>query len=125
MSELDFNIEEYELEVWKKELEKANREMHEAHREYKNDPLTDLLNCQMEFKELLDNNKGAHARTTPEFMAKVSELAKREKRAKRLHDKGIDILKLGDVYYNKKWKADQIAQHYAMIEFRLGLKKRK
>jgi len=79
-------------------------------REYDDDPLTALLNCQMEFKELLDNNKGVQARTSPEFIAKVNELAKREKRAKKRHEAGINIITAGDDYYEVLWKRDAIAQ---------------
>jgi len=113
----DFRIEDYEVEVWKKELRKIEKELAAAKREYDDDPLTALLNCQMEFKELLDNNKGVQARTSPEFIAKVNELAKREKRAKKRHEAGISIITAGDDYYEVLWKRDAIAQKYANIEY--------
>lgn len=113
----DFNIEDYEVEVWKKELQKVEKELAEAKRDYDDDPLTAMMDCQMEFKKLLDENKGVQARTSPEFIKKVNELAKREKRAKKRHESGVNVLTSGDKYYEILWKRDAIAQKYANIDY--------
>lgn len=113
----DFNIDEFEVKIWEDALNKAEKEMNNAKQRYDKDPLTELLSVQVEAAKLLEENQGVQARTSPEFIKKISQLAKREKAAKKLHDKGVDILNLGNIYYDKKLRRDLIAQKYNMVKF--------
>jgi len=115
----DFDVDKYEVELWEKELKRIDKEVAEAKRMMDNDPLTVILDCHMELKKLLDENQGAQKRTTPEFIAKVNQVAKREKKAKQMEKKGLNLVKLSDIYYDLKFKRDMIAQKYHTIEYRL------
>jgi hypothetical protein len=106
----DFNIEEYVVEIWKKELDKIEKELSEAISSYDKEPLTELINVNIEFQKLLDDNQGIEVRTCSKFTAELASLIRREERSKAL-------LAKSDKYYDLKRKRDQILQKYRNIKF--------
>lgn len=73
-------IDDLELQIWLRELEKAMDEKYAAKREFDDDPSKIILDCNIKFAKLLEENKG-EARHTKIFENQVSYLNKLQKRA--------------------------------------------
>jgi hypothetical protein len=117
-----FDIEQFELGLWAAALDKANAEIKRLKMEVDADPLTILLNVQIEFKKLLDNNQGIEARTSPMFKAEVDRLHRMENRAK-LRAKSYNTGKIMDSYNNALITKDMIENKYNNLKYMLDWKK--
>lgn len=80
-------------------------------------PISEICNIRMEAQKLLNENKSVEQRTSAEFIAKIGELAKREKeqfRLAKLQDDSIKlieekvdlVLELGDLK-NELWSINR------------------
>lgn len=115
-------IEELELKMWKDQLDRAEEAVRKAKAEVDNDPTNVILDCNLKFKELLDNNKG-EARHTKAFQNQVSHLAALEKRAK-LRMKTFDLITALNYHSDKMLERDMIAQKYNMVKFQYDIRRR-
>lgn len=115
-----FNIGDFEIELWRNAVNQAIEETQRLKKIVDSDPLTVIIDCNIQCKALLDTHKG-QARLTPEFNAKVQKLARKEKRAKYLA-KNFKISDAISDHSQAKWRLDQITCKYHNVVFRDNLK---
>ena len=118
-----FNIQEFEVELWKKALKEADKVVSQLQEEVDNDPLRELLDINIEFSELLENNKGL-ARLEKSFNQRVNELHKREKAAK-IRAKSFNILETCDALSEAKLKHNAIDNKYRDLIYYNSLRKQR
>lgn len=113
----NFDIDKFELEIWKNALDKAEEEYKKAKEMYRNDPISELINVELEFRKIFVEST-PEERATNVWQNKIKALSVRQKKAQKLKDQGYDTIKCGDMEFDAKWKMDQIHERYINLKFR-------
>lgn len=114
------SIEEIELSMWKDKMEEAKKLLHSSEEYARNDPLMTICDCNIEFKKLLDEDKGDDS-SSKKFMDKVSLLAKKERKAKNLAET-FDLIKALDNVNKAKLNLNMVLTKYTNLKFRYDLR---
>lgn len=110
------DINQIELTLWTEELRRAKGLMEMAKEEADNDPMNELIDVQVKFQQLLENNPGK-ARHTKLFTKAISELSIREKRAKMRSNK-YDLIKVLDIYNESRMYYNTILNKWNSVKYR-------
>jgi len=112
-------MQELNIKLWEAEEIRARLEEQRMKKHMDDDPRKMIIDCNLAFAKLLDDNQGK-ARLTPEFAAKVNKLARKEKRAKHLAE-NYDYMKAMDDYHEAKMHLDDVVTEVNNLKFRYRL----
>jgi fructosamine-3-kinase len=111
----DKAMQELNIKLWEREHKRCQEEEERLKKIMDDDPTTMLIDCNLAFAKLLDDNKG-DKRSTPQFKAELAKLARKEKRAKLLSE-GFDIVVAMDNYHAAKIQTGQVATALSNFQF--------
>ena len=112
-------IKQYEIKLWEEALKIEKRKLIKISANVKNDPITNLINIQIEFNDLL---KSGEDRLTEEFANKINNLSKREKR-ERKRSKGFSFSNELDREFEQKHLVDEITVMVSNLKYYQGRNK--
>jgi len=114
------DIDKIELDMWAAKIKRAKNKLEKLEDNAADDPIKAIIDCNIRFKALLDNNKGEQ-RHTKEFNNRVNELAKIERKAKdRAND--FNLIEALDAVNEAKLELNQLATKYANVKFSYSMK---
>jgi len=112
----DKAMQELNIKLWEDELKRCRDKEESTKKRMDDDPMQMLIDCNLAFAKLMDDNQGADDRTNPQFKAELAKLARKEKRAKLL-SKDYNISDVMDEYHKAKMHATNVNTELQNLKF--------